>query len=236
MSPTIMSLLYSSDGDQVDFSAISALDDLITGTVLVWCYPTSNTDRQHFVNHQFGASGVGEVALVFRGDQPNDPWIGQRQRGATYLTAQANAGQFASYALNKWLFFGFSFNTGGANSDQLLCMGDINTPATAPASYATQTVGSGIRGSNHGSLRIGNNYSNTTREFKGRIAWCGIWNVHMTVAQMEAQRNGRHFDSGLLANMVCGKYGTSSYDLINGLTGSVTGAVNAPHLRLGRPM
>ena len=226
-----MGLLYSADGHRVQHASNSIYNFGATGTFMMWIYATSDTLRQSIISRD---GTTAYYAMAWRADLAGDNFEWTRQRSTAQVAAISGAANFAAYGLNKWLFIAGVFNTGGANADQKIYMGDRNTSAAEPSSYSSQTVGSGTVSTTYGTndLYIGNSRINTAREFNGRIAFCHLLNTALTQKQIIAQQWKPQIRAGetvLFAHY--GFPGTSCPDYSgNKINGTVTGAVNAPHV------
>lgn len=229
-----MGLDYTADGDRVLCAANAALDLGATGTIMFWYKPTSDSLRQNLYERNNGTTAY--FGCGWRADLAGDEYQSNRQRGTSDVQVNVNAGNFAAYGINKWLFQAMVFDCNGSNSDCKMLMGDLTTPAAEPSAYNTQSVGSGTPSTSYGgvSLCIGNNQAATTRETQGTWAWFGISNLALTIQQIRmVQWNPRGFP-GMVFSMHLGFNGTSSQaDLSgNGGTGTVTGSAVGSHVPL----
>ncbi len=227
-----MALLFGADNDRVEYTANAALDLGATGTIAMWLYPTDDTARQGLFVRSLAANAYYEMA--WRADQAGDYFLADRQRATADALCQANAANFAAYGLNKWLFVVFVFDTGGANGDQKILIGDLTRPAAEPSSYTTQTAGSGSISTNYGSSNffVGNQAGALTREFKGRIAWVGVWNTALTTQQIISEQfRPRVLPGNTVLFSHLGYPGTTCPDWSgNAIGATVTGATNTSHV------
>lgn len=188
--PARCALTFSASGDRVDYAAnnFNIHDGTHSaGTIAGWIYLTDDTARQGFFGHIGDGSGTGSYACDWRADLAGDEVQCYRQRGSGYLSANAQAGNFAAYALNKWVFVAFRWDTNGAATDQQVYIGDLSTAPAEPSAYATQSAGSGTVGSFSAAYRVGNNVTNTARVMKGRVATVYVYASALTAAQITAQ-------------------------------------------------
>lgn len=183
-----MSLRFGADGDLVDYTGTD-FGSLTAGTFMEWIFPTSDTDRQSM----WGANTNDECSAAFRGDQAGDPFECFMGRSSTYLSVATAAANFAAYALNKWIFFAFAFDTAGADGDQKMFMGDLLRPAAEPSSYTTPgVVGSGTVVTGATGYRWGNG-GVTSREFKGLVGWAAIFNRYYNLSEIRKQQKASLF-------------------------------------------
>jgi hypothetical protein len=223
-----MALTFAANGDLVAISAGAFTTVGATGTVLVWIYLTDDAARQYWFGH---AAGGPEVSLDWRADQANDIINCYRQRSTTYLQAAAHAANFAAYGLNKWLCFAFIFNTGGADADQIMLMGDLSTSLAAPSGYSTQTLGSGTLTTTARDFYLGNGPA-TTRELHGRIGSAALFDSALTVAQCQWWQFNPRMMPGCSGLYHLGFNGTGTQTDYsgNGASGAVTGATQVDHV------
>jgi len=227
-------LLYTTDGDRVQHASNAVYDFNATGTACFWLYPTDDTQRQGIFNR----SNVGNAYFEgnWRADLAGDNWEFDRQRTTTDLFVQAAAANFVHYGLNKWLCICFVYNTGGANADQKILIGDLDSEMAEPSAYATQTVGTGSLNTTYGTndLIVGNT-TNTAREFRGRMAISMFTTTQLTDQQMRAwQWNPKAIGSPALLGFY-GFGGANSIDYSgNAINGTVTGATQTDHVPLGK--
>lgn len=166
----------------VDVGSAAALDNQNVGTIVLWAWFNSTAPAsigQLFeksagggadrLRVQINASGVLEV---------------RRDRATTDLLAQAAAANFTHLGANKWVCLVVRWDTGGANGNQSIWIGDLTNVPAAPSSYTSQTVGSGTPGDNSaGSLRFGNN-SLANNGFDGRLAQAKLFSNLLTNNQV----------------------------------------------------
>lgn len=105
-------------------------------------------------------------------------------RITTDCAVRATVSSFAFWRTNAWLCLVGMANTGGANSDQKLLLGDTLNFPKEPSSYNTQAVGSGTVLGWDANLALGAVTSTGVGQLPGKIAAVGIWNYALTSKQM----------------------------------------------------
>ena len=217
------------DSDRVDVSSYSDVEGMATGTIVFWVYwdDISPADNRQFFTKQ------GEYGVAFSPWGAGDKVQGSVVRGTTNLDVAGLNANFSHLASTKWLFLAFTWDTGGANADQRLLIGDLDSPAAEPSAYSTQTVGSGAVASGANNLIIGCDGGHTL-SFNGDIALCGIFDVHMTNAEIQAQQHSLYPLRECVGWWNLGFNGTGSQTdwAGGGNNGTVTGAVLADHVPL----
>lgn len=215
---------FAADGDLVSHTGAAATLDA-TGSVLLWMRPTSTTDRQSWC-----ATNASSYGGDFRADLAGDNFSFYRERATTAVLMEAAAANFAAYANNAWVFFGAVFDTAAAASAQRLFMGSLTLAAAEPSSYATQTAGSGTNTASSSPIVFGNG-GVTTREFKGDIAWVGVWNRVLTQNEVRDQQWHPHVTSGCVLFSYYNGFATEpdwSGQASNGSPTGTTVVKNAP--------
>jgi hypothetical protein len=224
-----MSLLFAANGDRVEYSPSNPTSLTVAG----WFYITDDTQREGI--YQYG--GTDEWGLEWRADLAGDEFQAFAFCGTTYSNANALAANFAVYGLNKWLFLAMTaLRSSPASTDAVLLMGDLTTVLEEPSSYSTRTAGTGTPGTAASTLRLGNTNASVNREFRGRIAWFGMWSRILTVAELKDQQFHPHRTVSCEVFSHLGYNGTTNVPnwAGNALNGTITGTTLTPdHVPLG---
>lgn len=175
----------SSDASAVRCGSASILDDLLQGSYFAWI--TVNSIGSGFI----ASKGVG-INGGYRncGVIANTSFHVTCDRQTTDCDARAAVGNFSAYpGLDRPFCFAGVFNTGGANGDQRLYIGNSREPLSEPSSYGTQTVGSGtVNSSAANDQMIGNNTLGTNN-WDGIIFSLMMWNKVLTIAELRQVQN-----------------------------------------------
>lgn len=230
-----MALVFTGgDGDKVDHGSGTTLDDLTVASYLFWCQPTSISDSATYTMLQKGTE-PGQRRFILN-DGSNNIHL-EVFRATVVLSITAALSNFTSAGANKWLFVACLWDSGGADGDQRIFIGDLSTHATEPSSYGTQALGSGALSSDASANLTAWNHPAASQSFPGDGGWCGVWNRLLTAGEVRAQQFHPHKTSGNVLFCHYGYNGTGNQaDLSgNGNTGTVTGAVVSDHVPLGPP-
>jgi hypothetical protein len=204
------------------------------GGFLVWMYPTDLTRNQDSI--VIGKTGTAwgqgcDVMMEWGTDQIR--FI--RKRATLSTQIQSSIPFFGS--ANTWYCIAISFDTGGADSDQKLFLGDLTTKL-AEDSYTARAVGSGsLQDLSSRPLRAGaGTWSNTN--YAGSIALIRVYNTAPTLAQFLADQYKLSVTPN--SHLVFCNYGLISTGTQpdwsgNGYNGTVTSALLAPHVPLSFP-
>lgn len=218
--------------NKVQIADAASIRDLATCTILSWIYLTDTTPAADVYVWTKGNFDPGQRSFGVNTSGGLNAFV---RRGAgtptSAVTALANT---PAIAQDAWSFVGCCWNTGGANGDQKLFHGNLATLAAEATGYSTQSVGSGtIQSDNALVARIGQ-YA-TTNPFAGAIAWVGVWNRVLTLAEIQQQQFHPHLASGCVVFTHLGLMGTGTQPdwSGNGNTGTVTGATVSDHVPLG---
>jgi len=179
-----MSLLYDANGDK--FTSTSNVSVATAGTMIQWMYLTDDTVRQTVCQYEGDGTGNAYLDVVWRGDLAGDYFFMERERGsgATSILVQADAANYTSYGLNKWVCLVCRWDTAGANADQTIWMGDLATQPAAPSAYTTQNAGSGSASTVAGVVTIGNSQISTTRWIRGRVGFHALFPTRLSDADV----------------------------------------------------
>jgi hypothetical protein len=116
--PLLAALTFGANStDVVDFSTPPVVPDP-NGTVMVWIYTTDDTVRQRIFQIQ-----EPDLEVDYRGDLANDLLNIVIGRSVSYAHANANAGSYAAFGLNKWLCIVFAYNLSGGATDSKAYVG-----------------------------------------------------------------------------------------------------------------
>lgn len=182
----------AANSTRIDCGNPTILTDLTQVTCCAWIYNTSTSNLSRDI------WGKGTNVRRMRISAVTNRFGIVVSRATTPLNAEGVCTNFPAYALNKWLFFCGQLDTGGANGDQKLYVGDQLSRPVEPSAYQTQSVGSGIVTSDSGgNFQIGNQASGTA--WVGRLASVAIWNRLLSYAEILQQWELGLTNFGLLA-------------------------------------
>lgn len=215
--------------DRVNCGSDVTLDDLLTGTYMVWVYPTAVNGTTRSIIHK-GAFGTGYRFLRMTN---GDFFVGVR-RLTTNLRAESNTTPIGA---NSWQFLAGVHDTGGVNGDQRLFYGTLTSLVAEVGGYVTQTVGAGVVPSNAATDQMVGNNDTPNAGFSGHIAIAAIWNRMLSLGELQAQQFRPHPTNGCVLFLHLG------YNLVaaqpdwsgNGNNGVVVGATLEDHVPLGPP-
>lgn len=218
---TISLTFGAATSDRVDCGSAATLNNLDPFTWMGAVYPTTLTDTRKIStkggNKRWEISGTaGNIRLR----------VAQATTAADYTT---NTTPLAT--LNKWYFIAVSYNSAGAAGQMInIYTGDWAT-AMSEATYGVATDGVGAVTSDAADiLMIGNNAGGTLA-FQGRIGHFSVYNVELTLAQIEAQRL-RQFAAAncrMFHQLGFDGTGTQLDKSGNANNGTVTGATVSAH-------
>lgn len=231
-----MSLLFGgASSDRVNCGSGASLDDILVGTILAWVYPTNvNMGGKYILAKPFETGATGglsfQIGVSFNGDL-----LIKRRKTSGNLLCNSSTGYVTT---NTWQFLGGTWNNSGTSTDQHLYRGLLTTNVTECSSYApgSPNVGGGTNISDASKdLYIGNGSADAatwSNSFVGSIAWVGMWNRQLSLAEILTQQYRPRKTSGCVLFMHLGFNGTGSQiDLSgNGNNGTVTGATLAAHV------
>lgn len=224
---------------KVNIGSSSLLDDILGTsslaggvTIAAWFKISIISAKCIF---QKGVPAVDSTQLTLNPDGSGRFSI-QYNRATSIIDVRATATNFAAYAVNKWLFLAGVIDMAGASSSGLY-MGDLVTPAGAPASYAARTLGSGAHVSDAGLPAIIGNKSNDGGNLPGPIAWVAVWKRALSFQEILEQQWRRHVsqDCVYFAEFGFNGAGTQPDWSGNSHAGTVTGTTVAAHVP-GRPL
>lgn len=227
-----MALSFTNSSDRVNIGTGSSLDNLATCTIAAWLYCTNdNIDRRIW---QKGLSPNGRLFYTFSSAGTAQLRLDVHGRGTL---AYANTSAFSAWATNKWCFAACVWNTGGANGDQKLYVGDLSTTLAEPSAYTSQAVGTGSPGNNSGVAAVWANNTNNASAFQGRIATGWIFNRVLSIGELAHLQFKGQILSGCVDYHEFGFTGSSSSADWSGNvnTGTITGATVVDHVPLASP-
>jgi hypothetical protein len=224
VSPLRASLNFSGAAtDRVDVGTDASLDNLNTGTILVWAYATSIRSTDRFMNK--GASG-NINSFVLNGTSGALQHAKQGTSSCTKITSTT------PFAANQWNFVAVAYQFGTTNGG--IYHGTLTTTATLQA-LATNNTGATVGDDGASNYFIGGN--STANNFTGRIARIQHFNVLLTAAQITAlQFNPRVNLAGCVLWIELGIDGVGTQPNLCGNSannGTVTGATVGDHVPLG---
>ena len=204
--------------DRVEIPNSTSINLTSTFTILMWIYPTVANLSRRLLNKTNGGD-VGEGWVISRGGATATEWNGFVNRTVDSVSTTAD------FTLNAWQLLGMTFDTNDAAQAIHLYRG-TRTAALAETSYVgTPTAGSGAATDCAGKLIIGNRVA-ADLPFQGSIAFVGLWNRVLTLAQMKDQQFHMRPTSGNVIFTYIGFNGTGTQPDWSGNrnAGAVTGA------------
>ena len=118
------------------------------------------------------------------------------RRDAGNLFTSASFSNFTAFGVNKWMFCVGRVDITGVDADQQVFIGDLNRTPAEPSSYVLQLVGSGTAGDNSGDDQFVGNNQTAAVNFDGQIAWGGIWDRYLSLAEIFDQWDHPHQTPG----------------------------------------
>jgi hypothetical protein len=219
------------DADRVECGSDATLDDITTGTILMWVYIDGFGGSFRWFCKKAAAEFAGYWEL-YHGN------AGALHFGIDYTVADVLMIDNAALSTGQWIFIGASFDSSAVAANQKLWIGDLTTLAAEPAVYATQQASNGVIVTNAAAnLKVGNRVGDD-RSPDGRIAWIGIWNgTRMIQGQVRDQQFNPHVtsDGNCVLFMHLGFNGTGTQADWSGNSqnnGTVTTATVADHVPL----
>lgn len=220
--------------DKIDAGSASQLDDVRTGTAVAWVYPTTNSGGERvWQKSNYGNSGPTMYLLSGGGFEA---YI-HRNTSDLYVSTGASASEFST---NEWVFMAWVFDENGANSDQKLFIGKLDSIVAEVGSYSSQGAGSGSFDSNASQpMYVGNGWGTDEddKPFVGDYGFFGLWNRALTLGELRALQFQPRVTNGCLVFYDMGRSGTSTQvDWSgNGNNGTITGTTMANHIPLFVP-
>jgi len=177
-----LSLLFNAN-DEVAVATGEA-DDTDTGTMLIWLYPMDvGVGGKVYLEKYVGGEGKRlrlNTNIEFLLD-----------RDTTDLSIIASPANMSTFGADKWCCLAAVYDAAGANGDQKLYHGDINTDFVEAAAYGTQAVGSGDVVTDAGSdTQVGNTGATDPADepAEARIAIAAWWSEELTLAELIEQQ------------------------------------------------
>jgi hypothetical protein len=223
-----VALLFTNAGsERVDVGSAASLDDILTGTILAWIYPTvlDTGGGRVYQKSYLGADGSYWVLAV------NDGAMGRLHMGYSRPTGDLNIAADV-VTTNAWQFVGAVFNGSGVDADQKMYRGTLAIRVAEVGAYFVKSTGSGTHPTDAGSTGLIGNRGNFNVGFPGRIAWLGLWNRQLSVSEIETQQFRPRVTSGCVGFWDLHGTGTQYDQSGNGNHGTVTGATAADHVPL----
>ena len=224
----------ASDTHQVDIGNGASINNLTAGGILAWINPatiTASGVRGRII--QKGLFGPGNFRNFMIGHTSNGDFTMEIMRATTNLNALSATGQLSA---SVWQCVATRFDTAGANGDQQLYVGDVNTALTEVSSYSTQLVGSGATGDDSGVNAYISNNSNNNRSINGSISFVSIWNTYPSLGDLQRQQfnTSRMASPSMALFMHLGVHGSGGVGTQidwsgNGNNGTITGATKTDH-------
>lgn len=145
------SAAFGSSTSLINVGSDASLDDIPQGTTLAWVKRTATvTDARIWQKAYTGAHSAFTAFVAYEiGNKP--AFLIDRAATDLYI----NGG--TTLPIGVWSFVAAQWDINGANPDQKLFQGTLNSPAAEVSSYTTQLAGGGVRASDAAApLTIGN--------------------------------------------------------------------------------
>ena len=222
-----MALVFTGgDGDEVDIGSDTSLDDLNDFTYLMWFYPTGTPGGSASLAGKGTFGGQNRRNVVFNENRNINLAIDR-------VTQDAQATSATALSIDTWHFVACTFDlTDGVR----LWIGDLSTLVVEDTYSVSPILGSGATITNASdNFKIGGEGGSSS--IPGRIAFCGIYNARMTLAELQRQQFRPHVTPECVGFYHLGYNGTGTQPDWSGTgnAGTVTGAVVADHVPLGSP-
>ena len=225
-APTAFAALKfnSATTNRVNYGSGSYLDNIATGTVLVWYKPDTMTSPKIIVSkHDDVSTGWNfnkfAATTIFR--------INIRTSGTTWTADSIST----VMATSSWNFMGATWEASSNASNPIVYWGSLlqiarNVTASSVTGTGTFDNDSALN------MFVGNNTAATTGSASGSIAWVGIWRRRLSLGEIRDQQFHPHPTEGNVLFTHLGFNGVTSVPDWSGKrnTGTVTGATTSPHV------
>jgi len=152
----------------VQVADANSLDLSIAGTIMLWIYPTSNSNMG--ILHKGAASNGSDEAYYMKFDSGGSITTGGRNTANNQFSIQTTN---ANIALNTWSHVVFTWD---ANGMKIYINGVLGTTANTTVLNARNSAGS---------LQIGGYYaSSNANRFRGRIDEVSIYNTAISASEI----------------------------------------------------
>lgn len=194
-----MALNFESVGRDrlVNVGSAAILDSIEIGTIAAWVRPTSAFSSSTIYCKDVGPGTAATRALWI------DTSTGDIELFHDRATTDLIARSTTTTPLSVWSFVAGTYNTGGGDGDQHIYLGG-KTRSVQELAYSTRTVGSGTITSDAASSGMIGNQGGAFREFRGDIAWIGVWARQLSLDQLEDQRKRLRVTPGCVLFMHLG--------------------------------
>ena len=212
--------------DRVTHGSAAVLDNLDPYTWLVWIRPTTLTNNRIIVGKST-SPGTGKM-LAVNGTGGNVQVLVNRATDLSYTTSDT------PMSLNTWGFIAATFNSANAAGEIVNIYGGTETVIAVERALATTTNGTAPNDDESTTNLTVGNFDGGTSTFQGQIAWVGVWNIEMTLAQIQAQQYFPHVTSGCVFfarynNSTVGtQYDFSGFQNNGTVTGATVATITEP--------
>ena len=219
-----MALNLDGSDAYIDHGSATNLDDVVPISVLAWIRATEFTTTRGIVTKHTSTTARWHLRYSTVGN-----FVFIRAYGTTDATSTTTGGPLAS---GVWTFVAATFD--GTNAPKIYC--GTRTTLVTECSYSTQQAPVGtLNSEGFAVLRAGLQSASTTANcLIGDVAWLGIWNVVLSLSQIQQQQYTMATTSGCVLNCMYGWDGTGTQQDRSGSgnPGTVTGGTVADHLPL----
>jgi len=214
-----MSLTFGANTtDLVSIAASSSINNLDPFTYCWWMYVTTWTGSRD----PFTKIGSGQLIAMQLDGTTGAGNLKLTITGSTGSIVLLTTGQ--NMAVNTWYFCAATYNSANSSDKANIYVGTLATPvALALGSGASAVTGTHDDSANP--IRIGNN-ATPNAVLQGDMAWLGVWNKELSLAQLKDQQYFPHVTSGNVVFMHLNNSTTGTQLDQSGLQnkGTVTGA------------
>ena len=211
--------------DKITVTQSASINNLAAFTWVTWFMPQALGQANNQALFQKGTGASGPKFLTT--DLLNE--LAAEVNCAT--TNAFAATQAISFNYNQWIFTAMSYDT--TSKIIRLYLGSP-TERVKEATYRFRANGAGAEVSDSAlNLALGNS-TDQVRGFGGLMAWAGIWNVRLTLDQLEAVRQNPSFSTVTgSCVMLLPLFGVASPEVDlsgNSNTGALTGTIGHPEI------
>lgn len=211
----------SASSDRVTIASNSTIDNLNNFTYIAWVYPTTSGGATEEIIAKQSTVSNGKRLRIQAGGSINL----RASRATTAMNVSSGSTSTVNYVINEWNIIA-GVRDGADTQNGRIYIGTATTTIREVDAYITANNGSGAATSEAGTpLYISNNGAFAS-SFGGGIAFVGVWNRALTLAELKAQQFFPHRTAGNVVFMFLGFNGTGTQPdwSGNGNSGTVTGA------------
>lgn len=175
-------------GNRIDQGNGSAsgidLDNIPAATYWVWIYPEAigPTTASSIVQKGLFPQGIWEIICC-------NSYAGRMLLYVGKSTTALTAADTILWSANEWYCVAGTYDVNGADTDQHLYYGRLDSPMVEVQHYESQSAGSGSLSDNSSvQFWIGGPSGGTNQSFPGKISRAAVWRGQLTLDELERQR------------------------------------------------